>query len=614
MSFITENGLGNFSQDRQKTMREALLETYGNVGRKVNPKTGEIIEEGMNWLEGINDDVQKANMALLYENQAAILKEYTDTASAGAFETIAFPMVRKIFGNLLANDIVSVQAISHPSATMYFFYPQISSRNTKVDGDDVAYKHPAYQARQLPECVGHNCPVEEYKGCKSLYDLYYNDGLYDHSKGEFRIVTATGEVIELTEEGCETGSTVGGQRIEKDGSLKRLKMRIPNFATSKRAQHITARLASGNRGLEYDTQEFLSSFTVIYLGATPLEDNYGNVILESGDVVGYRPLAQKYGQPLADSLSSYLDFCDPIQGSLPVELMFDTVARNCSDCTPEDGYTGIGSGSIVDINASDFVFTWREYKDLEASSEIGEVTFTLEKVVMSIRDRKLRARWTPELQADVDAYHNIDVEAELTNMMSEQVAMEIDREILLELKNGAAWRLHWDFYGWRNQGSQKYTEKEWKQTLITRINQISAQIHKSTLRGGANFLVVSSEASAIFDDLSMFAVSSNNIDDDKYNMGMQRIGRLAGRYEVYVDPYAKAHDILIGHKGSNLLDTGYIYAPYQPLRLTAAMTDFTNDTRVKGISTRYATHMVNNRFYGRIIIDNIPTFDVNELR
>jgi hypothetical protein len=182
------------------------------------------------------------------------------------------------------------------------------------------------------------------------------------------------------------------------------------------------------------------------------------------------------------------------------------------------------------------------------------------------------------------------------------------------LKRGAAWTLRWDFLGWKYQGSQKYTEKEWKQTLITRINQLSAQIHKSTLRGGANFIVVSTEVSALFDDLENFMVSNGNIEDDKYNLGMRRIGTLSGRYTVYVDPYAKAGDILIGHKGTSILDTGYIYAPYVPLQLTPTLTDVHTFTNVKGITTRYATAFINNKYYARIIVDNIPTFDTRELR
>jgi hypothetical protein len=247
---------------------------------------------------------------------------------------------------------------------------------------------------------------------------------------------------------------------------------------------------------------------------------------------------------------------------------------------------------------------------------MGEVSFELESVTVSVTERKLRATWTPELAQDVSAFHNIDAEAELTALLSEQVAAEIDREILRDLRTGAAWTLRWDYDGWKRlpSGQAAYTQKDWNQTLITAINQISAQIHKSTLRGGANFIVVSSEVSAIFDDLEYFHVSNASPEQDNYNMGIERVGSLSGRYTVYRDPYAPANTVLLGHKGQSLLDTGYIYAPYVPLQLTPTMYNPFNFVPVKGIMTRYAKKMVNNRFYGTINVDGIRTFDVRELR
>jgi hypothetical protein len=200
-------------------------------------------------------------------------------------------------------------------------------------------------------------------------------------------------------------------------------------------------------------------------------------------------------------------------------------------------------------------------------------------------------------------------------LLSEQVAAEIDREILRDLRKGAAWQLRWDYNGWRRiSQTTSYTQKDWNQTLITAINQLSAQIHKSTLRGGANWIVVSSEVSAIFDDLEYFHVSNAAPDQDQYNMGIERVGTLSGRYQVYRDPYFPANQVLIGHKGTSLLDTGYIYAPYVPLQLTPTMYNPFNFTPIKGIMTRYAKKMVNNRFYGRITVDGVRTFDLRELR
>ena len=246
---------------------------------------------------------------------------------------------------------------------------------------------------------------------------------------------------------------------------------------------------------------------------------------------------------------------------------------------------------------------------------MAEVHFQLDQVTVSVETRKMRAQWTPELAQDVSAFHNIDAEAELTALLSEQMAAEIDREILRDLRRGAAWTLRWDYNGLRKQSTSYYgTQKDWNQTLITRINQISAQIHKATLRGGASWVVVSPEISAVFDDLEYFHVSNAAPEQDKYNMGIEKIGTLSGRYQVYRDPYSPANTVLVGHKGTSILETGYIYAPYVPMQLTPVMYNPFDFTPIRGIMTRYAKKMVLNRYYGRIYCDGLQVFGIGDLR
>ena len=203
-------------------------------------------------------------------------------------------------------------------------------------------------------------------------------------------------------------------------------------------------------------------------------------------------------------------------------------------------------------------------------------------------------------------------------MLSEQIAAEVDREILRDLRKGAAWHAKWDWNEWRygNGGAAflGYTQKDWNQTLVTKINQVSAQIHKTTLRGGVNWIVVSSEISAVFDDLEYFHVSNAQAEEDQYNMGIEKIGTLGGRYQVYRDPYFPSNKLLVGHKGKSLLDAGYVYPPYVPLQLTPTMYNPFNMTPIKGIMTRYAKKMVNNRYFGIIDVKGIVTFDMNTLR
>ena len=150
--------------------------------------------------------------------------------------------------------------------------------------------------------------------------------------------------------------------------------------------------------------------------------------------------------------------------------------------------------------------------------------------------------------------------------------------------------------------------------LITKVNQISAQINKSTLRGGANWLVASSEVSALFDDLEYFHVTDASAEQNQYNMGIEKIGAVSGRYQVYVDPYSPAWSLLVGHKGKSLLDTGYVYAPYVPMQLTPTMINVFNMAPVKGIATRYAKKVTCSKFFGAVRIDGLVQWSVNELR
>jgi len=249
------------------------------------------------------------------------------------------------------------------------------------------------------------------------------------------------------------------------------------------------------------------------------------------------------------------------------------------------------------------------YNTIEASPNMSELTLRFSSVTVNSITRKMRAHWTPELAQDLEAYHSIDAEAELTALLSEEVAAEIDREIIRDLVIGAMFEARWDYQGLRDNVNFFGTQKDWNQTLITRINEISAQIHKATLRGGANWVICSAEAGAIFDDLEYFHVdSSASPETEKYNLGMEKIGNLGNRYVVYKDPYMPANIVLVGHKGNTFLEAGYVYAPYIPLQLTQTIYDPNDFTPRKGIMTRYAKKMINNRFYGVIYLDNLNTY------
>jgi hypothetical protein len=585
MGHLLNSGeVGNIGLEHLKQIRSKTISKWNKLG----------------FLEGLKGHV-KENIAQLYENQASsLLNESTDAAgSSGSFETVVFPIVRRVFSKLLANDIVSVQAMNMPIGKLFFFVPKTSSTQVPLNGKDGAANG------SLPECVISGCSSDDVITPfleKSLYDLFYNDGLFDASKGKKVGLFTTGFYgVTLNANGEKVDTALTAQPLASDGSFRSVKMCVTGFSST------NAGRLTGPDGNEMDTETFLASLSVV---STPaIVDGDGTEIIAAGGTVPFRVVTQKYGRGIVD----YGDICDA-DGCLLIEL--DLTHPACIDCSSAnfDGYVGAATGTSF----TGLTVAWSRYESLEFATEMGEVSFELDEVVVSVTERKLRATWSPELAQDVSAFHNIDAEAELTALLSEQVAAEIDREILRDLRVGSAWQLRWDYNGWKRAnnggGFNAYTQKEWNQTLITKVNQISAQIHKSTLRGGANFIVVSSEVSAIFDDLEYFHVSNANPEQDSYNMGIEKIGSLGGRYTVYRDPYAPANSIIIGHKGKSLLDTGYIYAPYVPLQLTPTLQNPFNFAPTKGIMTRYAKKMVNNRFYGVVTVDGVQTFDINELR
>jgi hypothetical protein len=561
----------------------------------------------------------RENVAQLYENQASyLINEASSTSDTGAFETVVFPIVRRVFSKLLSNDIVSVQAMNLPIGKLFYFVPNIQAYSNE---DTASYPGTGthYAPYGSPNAAAGQTPNSgyDYNNTKDLYDRFYEGnepaldppGLYDYSKGQYSAITAQVATVAWT----------GDQLVQSAYTLsdyRKVLIVMTGFATEGAGKLI------GPDGQPMDNESFLADLTIKGVsGNATTSANTQNAYL-------FRVVTQRYGKGIVEYGNNnatsvfpndktgggqYDNICD-VEGKIYLEV--DLQVPVCITCGGSmDGYTGSTFESTSAFTNA-FSATYRIYKNLEFEDKIGEVSFDLMSVTVSVTERKLRAQWSPEMAQDVAAFHNIDAEAELTALLSEQVAAEIDREILRDLRKGAAWNLRWDYNGWKRLGgsAQPYTQKDWNQTLITAINQISAQIHKSTLRGGANWIVVSSEISAIFDDLEYFHVSNASPEQDQYNMGIERVGTLAGRYQVYRDPYFPPNQVLMGHKGTSLLDTGYIYAPYVPLQLTPTMYNPFNFTPIKGIMTRYAKKMVNNRFYGRITVDGVRTFDLRELR
>jgi hypothetical protein len=605
MGALLESGLvGNIGLKHLKVIKEDTINKWDKLG----------------FLEGLKGHL-KENVAQLYENQASyLINEATSDGSSGSFETVVFPIVRRVFSKLLANEIVSVQAMNLPIGKLFYFVPRIQGYSGGSYNQSGEHYAPVGAPGNYPGDPNNGYPNGTNTGAygKNLYDLFYEGneaaldppGLFDYSKGRWSAQTAACTTVVWNSSNALIASAY------TSGTYRKVLIALSGFSSDGQGKLI------GPDGNQMDTEAFLSDLKIV--GGAANVDTSANTL----NPYLFRVVTQQYGNgiysygrqasttwPTNGNGGSYNDVCTA-NGVIYLEVDLQVPCAIGTDSL--DGYSGSTFGSVTGGAAGAFRAFYKIYEELEFEDKIGEVSFELDSVTVSVTERKLRAQWSPELAQDVAAFHNIDAEAELTALLSEQVAAEIDREILRDLRKGAAWQLRWDYNGWKRGSSSnplsQYTQKDWNQTLVTAINQLSAQIHKSTLRGGANWIVVSSEVSAVFDDLEYFHVSNASPEQDQYNMGIERVGTLAGRYQVYRDPYFPANQVLIGHKGTSLLDTGYIYAPYVPLQLTPTMYNPFNFTPIKGIMTRYAKKMVNNRFYGRITVDGVRTFDLRELR
>ncbi len=507
----------------------------GQVGmttlKNLSEQRKEIIK---NWeqsglLEGLGGQ-KKSNIAQVLENQAShMLNEVTLDSSAGRFDTVAFPMVRRIFSRLLANEIVSVQPLALPSGLLFYMDARVSTNKVNPLNTANGQQGPSFETT-------------------SAYERFYNNRNQDASFG-------TGVTVTGTQFTCTSADTTNGL-INKTVTL----------------------------GSTFDINKAQSSSSLKMSAVTAVIYNGVTTVAAGSDVRFYANL-QTWGA----------DYYAGGVASIVLDVRPTSTFGGDYDYTKQSSFNAI---PYYVVN-----------NDLEAKGEMSELSIRFSSVTVNTITRKMRAHWTPELAQDLEAYHSIDAEAELTALLSEEIAAEIDREIIIDLIQGAMFEARWDYQGMQENINFFGTQKDWNQTLITRINEISAQIHKATLRGGANWIICSAEAGAIFDDLEYFHVDgSAQAESEKYNLGMEKIGQLGSRYTVYKDPYMPSNIVLVGHKGNTFLEAGYVYAPYIPLQLTQTIYDPNDFTPRKGIMTRYAKKMINNRFYGVIYIDNINTY------
>jgi len=522
-------------------------------------------------LDGLNEDFKKSGMATLLENQARQLINETNvngvshTSPSGASDEewsgVALPLVRRIFGEIAAQEFVSVQPMNLPSGLVFYLdfkYGKSLANKTK--------------GHSLGGTTGAKTPSADR-------DTVGEGGLY--GAGAF------GYSINSASAGSGTGFTISGSShsvtpVENTGSW----LLMTTKAHFGEDSELSASLAADSK---YSVQNkfLLSDF-------------------DSADEHSTR--AWVFNSPTDAAISSgYVGKLSALNYSDGTYVYIHTV----HDATAADADNDITIGYYKQPGAT----TRGDFESTSgANMPIQEVDLQLNSSAIVAKTRKLKAVWTPELAQDLNAYHSVDAEAELTSMLSEYISMEIDLEILDMLIADATttdyWSVKqgddWDTTTGMFSAGPAFTGTrfEWWQTLVAKIQKVSNEIHRLTLRGGANFCVVSPKVATILESLPGYNSKSENA-ASKFAMGVSQIGAIDSRFTVYKNPYMTENTILIGFRGSNFLETGAVYAPYVPLIMTPLVYDPTDFTPRKGVMTRYAKKMIRPEFYGKILVKGL---------
>ena len=494
-------------------------------------------------LEGMKNESETSGMAVLLENQAKQLIDEASNVGTSAnqeqWSGVALPLVRRIFAELSAQEFVSVQPMNLPSGLI--FYLDFKYGSTQQSG------------------AVHAKGADIYGDTSSSGDPA--GGLYGAGKWGYSINDVSDTV-------GYTATTASMADVRFD----------PNLSASAAANSLNKIEISGSQLTNPDL-EGVKAFAITGSGTHALTAFY-------------------------PAFTTYNESTDKIH------LIVDAaVALSASG-----GDIHIASHKQpTDITRGDFeaASAAEGSNPEESNAGIPEVDIQMRSIAITAKTRKLKAVWTPELAQDLNAYHAVDAEAELTSMLSEYVTMEVDLEIIDMLKvNASAKTEYWSAqvgFDWDGSGfvasapnASAYTKGEWFQTLGNKIQSVSNAIHKKTLRGGANFIVVSPEVATILESIPGFATDADGDPSKTYAMGVQKIGALNNRFNVYKNPYLQDDQILAGFRGAQFLETGAVYAPYVPLILTPVVYDPTNFTPRRGVMTRYAKKMVRPEFYGLV--------------
>jgi hypothetical protein len=537
---------------------EQLMDSYDSQRSRL-AETQKLVDkwEPTGLLEGLDESNKQHGMAVLLENQARqLIDESSKTGTSANSEEwsgVALPLVRRIFGELAAQDFVSVQPMNLPSGLIFYLDFKYGTAQTGQH-DQHSYVH----------------------GNTSASNADAAGGLYGAGKFGYSInnqISATATV------GASAASTA--------------------YATG---------------SVSWADVEFEPSLSSSVVAGTLKKVTFSSADFTRADWEGARAF-----EPVGvagSSITAWYPAYTSVNAAQTEISFIATGTFGAVNTAAVKYHRQPGDTSRGDFEQSTFTTPAPSTDD---DVDIPEIDIALRSVSIVAKTRKLKAIWTPELAQDLNAYHSVDAEAELTSMLSEYISMEIDLEILDMLKlNANAKTEYWSAkvgfeYSSANSrfdevsgNSNAYTKGEWFQTLGNKLQSVSNTIHQKTLRGGANFIVISPETATIIESIPGYAADSDgDAAKSSYAMGVQKVGALNNRYTVYKNPYMLENDILMGFRGSNFLETGAVYAPYVPLIMTPLVYDPVNFTPRKGVMTRYAKKMVRPEFYGKVIVADV---------
>ena len=550
------------------------METIQQLVESANPwrsLQGDAAKLARKWektglLEGLGEDVNKNNMALMLENQAKQLVIETSQVNGGTatftsgtsgenWAGIALPLVRKVFGAIAAKEFVSVQPMNLPSGLVFFLDFQYGTAKNPFTTNGSLYG-----TRDNTS----NTPFSTPNPVGGLYGA----GRFTYSTNQF------------SQSFTATVLTASWSDINYDSSL-------------------SASQAAGNvKKFTLDVTSLTSSLD---------ESAVRGFVLLSGSAATVATALPAFTTLSGTSLVFYVTASSAVIGATSPTSVLYYNKKTADNARGDFEDTGIGTTSVPN-----------SINNTSIGSAIPEINISMQSQAITAKTKKLKAAWTPEFAQDLNAYQNLDAEAELTNIMSEYISLEIDLEILEMLIDDAPagnteyWsainNVTLDAATLPTQSLGFYnTQGAWFQTLGTKINKISNRIHQLTLRGGANFIVVSPTVSTILESIPGFAANSNGAEDMEYAFGVQKAGQFNSRYTVYKNPYMTENTILVGFRGKQFLEAGAVFAPYIPLIMTPLIYDPTTFTPRKGLLTRFAKKMLRPEFYGKIYVSGLNT-------